>query len=203
MTLKMQTGTFMVLAGLLLVACCPPTATPVPEPTDTPTPPAPTSPVSPVSPMPTVAPEPTDAAQMEPPEAALAAQAALAASLEVPVEEVEIVAYEPREWPDACLGLAREGEMCAQVITPGWRVVLSVQGEQYVFRTDESGEVVRPEDQITFITAGGIALRTHAREISRLGRATRGVTIMDLKPGDEIASMAIMESSQPESEVEE
>jgi len=29
------------------------------------------------------------------------------------------------------------------------------------------------------------------------------VTIMDLKPGDEIASMAIMESSRPESEVEE
>ena len=154
MTLKMQTGTFMVLAGLLLVACCPPTATPVPEPTDTPTPPAPTSPVSPVSPMPTVAPKPTDAAQMEPPEAALAAQAALAASLEVPVEEVEIVAYEPREWPDACLGLAREGEMCAQVITPGWRVVLSVQGEQYVFRTDESGEVVRPEDQGAMLGGG-------------------------------------------------
>ncbi|MFW6082502.1 MAG: DNA gyrase subunit A [Chloroflexota bacterium] len=62
--------------------------------------------------------------------------------------------------------------------------------------------VVRPEDQITFITAGGIALRTHASGISRLGRATRGVKIMDLKPGDEVASLAILRNSAPEAEEE-
>ena len=62
--------------------------------------------------------------------------------------------------------------------------------------------VVHPEDQITFITSGGIALRTHAREISRLGRYARGVTIMDLKPGDEIASIAVKTNSEPEAEQE-
>ena len=62
--------------------------------------------------------------------------------------------------------------------------------------------VVHPEDQITFITSGGIALRTHAREISRLGRYARGVTIMDLKPGDEIASIAVKTNREPEAEQE-
>jgi DNA gyrase subunit A len=56
--------------------------------------------------------------------------------------------------------------------------------------------VVRPEDEITFITTGGIALRTHAHEISRLGRRARGVTVMDLKDGDEIASVAVL-SDEP------
>jgi DNA gyrase subunit A len=55
-----------------------------------------------------------------------------------------------------------------------------------------AARVVRPEDEITFITAGGIALRTHAHEISQLGRRARGVTVMDLKAGDEIASVAVL-----------
>jgi hypothetical protein len=49
------------------------------------------------------------------------------------------------DWPNACLGLEEEGEMCAQVLTPGWRVILSAAGEQYTFRTDEEGQVVRQE----------------------------------------------------------
>jgi hypothetical protein len=43
------------------------------------------------------------------------------------------------------LGLAAPDEICAQAITPGWRVVLVVEGQQYVYRTDASGEVVRQE----------------------------------------------------------
>ena len=44
------------------------------------------------------------------------------------------------------LGLAAPDEICAQVITPGWRVVLMVEGRQYVYRTDASGEVIRQEE---------------------------------------------------------
>jgi DNA gyrase subunit A len=55
-----------------------------------------------------------------------------------------------------------------------------------------AARVVRPEDEITLITTGGIALRTPAHEISRQRRATRGVTVMDLKGGDEIASVAVL-----------
>lgn len=80
-----------------------------------------------------------------PPQAVIAAEQALSEDLGVSVDEIDIVSYRPEEWPDACLGLAEEGEMCAQVITPGWRVVLSAGGEEYVFRTDENGEAVRRE----------------------------------------------------------
>ncbi len=60
-------------------------------------------------------------------------------------EDVEVVQVESREWPDACLGVAAEDEVCAQVITPGWRVTVRAEGEEYVLRTDEAGAVVRME----------------------------------------------------------
>jgi hypothetical protein len=49
---------------------------------------------------------------------------------------IEIVSVEPVDWPDACLGLAGPDEACAQVITPGLRVVLSARGRQYEYHTD-------------------------------------------------------------------
>jgi DNA gyrase subunit A len=72
-------------------------------------------------------------------------------------------------------------------------------------REDEAGKiatarVVHPGEQLTFITAGGIALRTHAHEISRMGRVTRGVKVMDLKEGDEIASVAVLGEEADDSE---
>ena len=72
-------------------------------------------------------------------------------------------------------------------------------------RGDEAGKiatarVVHPGEQLTFITAGGIALRTHAHEISQMGRVTRGVKVMDLKEGDEIASVAVLGEEADDSE---
>jgi len=87
-------------------------------------------------------PAPTDIA----PQAALAAEKALSESLGVPKDEIDLVSYEQEDWPDACLGLGGEDEMCAQVITPGWRIVLRADEREYVFRTDQSGDVVRREE---------------------------------------------------------
>ena len=64
----------------------------------------------------------------------------------VPVEEIDVVAAEDREWPDACLGLAGQDEMCAQVVTPGWEVTVRAQGQEYVFRTNGDGTEVRMEE---------------------------------------------------------
>lgn len=81
-----------------------------------------------------------------PDDVAMAAKEALSAETGVAVEEIEVMEAEEREWPDACLGLAEEGEACAQVITPGWRVTLRAEGETYVLRTDEEGTAVRMEE---------------------------------------------------------
>lgn len=58
---------------------------------------------------------------------------------------VAVIAYEPFEWPDACLGLAAPDEMCAQVITSGWRIILQAGETSIVVRTDDLGSVVRAE----------------------------------------------------------
>ena len=50
-----------------------------------------------------------------------------------------IVAVERTSWPDACLGAARPGEVCAQVVTPGYRVVLSRDGKAMEYHTDLHG----------------------------------------------------------------
>jgi hypothetical protein len=71
---------------------------------------------------------------------------ALSARTGIAVEEIEVVGAEHREWSDACLGLAEEGEVCAEVITPGWQVTLRAEGEEYVFRTDETADVIRMEE---------------------------------------------------------
>jgi hypothetical protein len=61
----------------------------------------------------------------------------------VEVQNIEIVETEQVEWPDACLGLPEVDEACAEVVTPGFRVELTVNDETFEFRTDESGQIIR------------------------------------------------------------
>lgn len=56
---------------------------------------------------------------------------------------IEVVSIESAQWPDACLGLPAEGEICATVLTPGYTVVLRVGLDTYEFRTDVTGEQIR------------------------------------------------------------
>jgi len=79
--------------------------------------------------------------------AATAVRNALAVRAGSTMEEIVIASAEPTEWPDACLGLPSEGEMCAQVITPGYRVIAQVFGREYVYRTNADGSVVRLESE--------------------------------------------------------
>jgi len=79
----------------------------------------------------------------EPPEAVDAAKAALSQEIGVAVDEIETVSYGRVEWPNACLGLERGGEACAQVITPGYEVILRAEGQEYAYRTSTAGDIVR------------------------------------------------------------
>ncbi len=53
-----------------------------------------------------------------------------------------------------------------------------------------AARIVRPEDDLTLISSGGIVLRLKVRQISRQGRSTMGVRLMDLKEGETVASVA-------------
>ncbi len=74
-----------------------------------------------------------------------AAQTALAKKLKVKASQISLVSIEPVSWPDSCLGLAGPDEMCAQMITDGYRIVLSVNGQTYTFHTDQTGKNIRQE----------------------------------------------------------
>ncbi len=58
------------------------------------------------------------------------------------------------------------------------------------FITD--AHVVNDGDEITLISADGMALRTEVNQISIMGRSTRGSTVMRMKPGDTVASVALL-----------
>jgi DNA gyrase subunit A len=53
-----------------------------------------------------------------------------------------------------------------------------------------SARVVQEADDLTIMSAAGVALRIKVKDISRSGRATRGVLLMDLQNGDGVASVA-------------
>lgn len=57
-------------------------------------------------------------------------------------EEIVIVEVKAVEWPDTSLGCPEPGMMYAQVITPGYRIVLSHRGQLYEYHSDQSGRVV-------------------------------------------------------------
>ena len=65
--------------------------------------------------------------------------------------------------------------------------------------------IVKPEDDLTLITAGGMALRTEVGMINIYGRSTSGVKLMDLPHDDVLVSMAIVseKSEMPPEELGE
>jgi hypothetical protein len=58
----------------------------------------------------------------------------LAQRLGVDESGISVASADDVEFPDAALGAAVEGEMSAQVITPGCRIRLSAQDEDYEYR---------------------------------------------------------------------
>jgi len=56
-----------------------------------------------------------------------------------------IVTSEYVEWPNSCLGVETEGVVCAEVITPGFKIVAEAGGQQVEYHTDIKGGFVLAE----------------------------------------------------------
>ena len=145
--------TFLLLLALLLAACGDDDDGSLETPTATNTTPGATATSPAVATATTEVTRPTDATPVPganlPP--VIAAREALAALSGRTLEEVEVVSVTPMQWPDACLGIQHSGDVCAQVITPGYEVTLNLDGNVAIYRTDEganarlaSGTVVVP-----------------------------------------------------------
>ena len=68
-----------------------------------------------------------------------AASTALSQDANVPRDSIAGVSQDEMTWKDSCLGCAKPGESCAQVLTPGYRVVLRASGATYEYHTDMGG----------------------------------------------------------------
>lgn len=68
-----------------------------------------------------------------------AARADLAGRLGVAEDEIEVASVERVEWRDGSLGCPQPGMMYPQVITPGYRIVLSAGGQEYDYRASLKG----------------------------------------------------------------
>jgi hypothetical protein len=69
--------------------------------------------------------------------------AAIAADLDVAPESVQVVTMEARDWPDSSLGCPQPDTLYAQVVTPGYLLLIDVSGERIEYHTDEQGTVIR------------------------------------------------------------
>jgi hypothetical protein len=61
----------------------------------------------------------------------------LAERLGLDSDEITEAGFEQADFPDASLGSPVEDEMSAQVITPGWRILLQAASETYEYRATE------------------------------------------------------------------
>ncbi len=116
---------YVLISTLLLSACMPraadlstatvtlPTTTPSPQPIATNTP--------------------------VPPPAAEIARQWLSQQLGLSPEHVTLQSVETTDWPDACLGVQLAERACAEVITPGYKIILRVEEALYEIHTDMSG----------------------------------------------------------------
>ena len=80
-----------------------------------------------------------------PPDVALNVQNFISEALAVPLESIQITNIEQKDWPNGCLGLPEGDEACIEAITPGWLLTFNINNQEYKYRVDQTGMVIRQE----------------------------------------------------------
>jgi DNA gyrase subunit A len=62
--------------------------------------------------------------------------------------------------------------------------------------------LVRPDDEIMLITTGGVLIRTRVSEVREMGRATQGVTLINVDEGTKLSGLQRIVETDAEVEVE-
>ena len=99
-------------------------------------------PVEAITPVPTGYPEGT--ASFDPAVNAIISQVRndLSQKTGVSLEKIRILEVEAVEWPDSSLGCGEPGAVYLPVITPGFRILLEVDGQIYSYHTNASNQFV-------------------------------------------------------------
>ena len=77
-----------------------------------------------------------------PPPAAMNAIALLASASGVPAEIIKLISWEKTVWSDSSLGCPEPGKSYAQVVTSGWKIVLSAPDGLHEFHADTGGRLL-------------------------------------------------------------
>ena len=99
--------------------------------------------------------EPSPPVTLSKEEAVVAARTLAAKEAGVGPEDLRLVSAEAREWPNAALDCPQPGMGYAEVITPGYRVVLEAGGDRYDVRLDASGRGILCRPAAAAATPGG------------------------------------------------
>ncbi|NEP12334.1 MAG: hypothetical protein F6K14_19430 [Symploca sp. SIO2C1] len=65
--------------------------------------------------------------------------------ISLPISQLKIIEAEQQTWPDGCLGISSPDTLCTQALVPGWRVTVEAQEKSLIYRTNDSGSVVKLE----------------------------------------------------------
>ena len=57
----------------------------------------------------------------------------------LPVDEIKVVSTEAVTWPTGCLGVVIPGVMCTDLVTQGFKIILSANGQQFEIHTNLDG----------------------------------------------------------------
>lgn len=80
-----------------------------------------------------------------PPDVALNVQNKISETLGVALDSIQIQNVEKMDWPNSCLGLPEGNEVCTETITPGWLLTFNINNQEYKYRVDSTGTVIRQE----------------------------------------------------------
>jgi hypothetical protein len=114
----------------------------------------------------------------------------LADRLGVPPSEVQVVDVEEADWPDTSLGCPEPGTMYAQVITPGYELVLACRDRRFVYHSDMEerivfcGEAEMPNEKASASEEAGMAplIEVAVNDLaSRLSVARDAVTLLEAR----------------------
>lgn len=128
------------------------------------------------------------------------------AMLVAPAEVVEgaVVAAEDASAPNSVLTATENGFGKRTPIAEYTRHGRGTKGMIAIQTSERNGKVVAaalvsPEDQIMLITTGGVLVRTRVSEIREMGRATQGVTLINVDEGTHLSGLQrIAESDSDE-----
>ncbi len=92
--------------------------------------------------------------------------------------KLRIVTVEPETWSDGCLGLGGSNGMCTQSLVPGWRIIVASGAQQWVYRTNQSGSMVRLDEMASRAITTSQTTQTTRREqvISRTTQTSQSIT---------------------------